>query len=386
MSCPRISLKAFAKALCLCIVSVLCSSSPVQARIPLVEVTDPKSGIRGAHLFPIEENKSDADWYRPLNDPELRPYTKGELIRPDTPVVGLRFNDQNWVFFWKVMKNYHVANLTLGGKPVVMTVCQRCHAAIARDPVVDGRRLTFHLAGLYNGSFLVADYETDTYWTPFTGEALEGPLKGKKLRQIPTVTCRWKEWVDLHPSGMIADERGRWNEGRGATRRAEGAFYRDFPSLVLKPLDRRLRDHDPILGVNIADKACAYPFAALDGAPQSAGNDIALQDTVGGEPIVILHQRDSWAASAYSRRLDGKTLEFTADKEGRFVDSVHHSHWNYDGEAVDGPVAGRKLTEVPYQVEDWYIWAAFHPETTIYGSAGQGTVPAGGTTADKSQP
>jgi hypothetical protein len=97
--------------------------------------------------------------------------------------------------------------------------------------------------------------------------------------------------------------------------------------------------------------------------------NIALNDMVGDKPIVILHQRGSRLTSAFSRRFRGKTLRFATDKDGRFVDLTHHSHWNFEGEAVDGSAAGQKLSYVPSQVEDWYIWAAFHSATSIYQGA-----------------
>ena len=96
--------------------------------------------------------------------------------------------------------------------------------------------------------------------------------------------------------------------------------------------------------------------------------NIAVNDTIGKERVVILYQRGSWLTTAFSRRVRGKTLQFATDKDGRFIDSIYHSHWSYEGEALDGPVAGQKLSDVASQVEDWYIWAAFHATTSIFSS------------------
>jgi hypothetical protein len=232
---------------------------------------------------------------------------------------------------------------------------------------VDGRRLTFHLAGVYNGSYLIADHETNTYWTPFTGEALEGPLKGKRLPQIPLVQCRWKQWVKLYPQGMIAAEPARWRQGRGSTRPPIEARVGNFLQLLLKPLDQRLDVHERVFGVSSGDKSRVYPLSTLDAAA-GPGKTVVVNDTLGKEKIVILHQRETLLTTAFSRRLGRKTMQFTTDEDRRVIDSIYHSHWNYEGEAVDGAVVGQKLSPVESQSEDWYIWAAYHPATSIFGN------------------
>jgi hypothetical protein len=81
----------------------------------------------------------------------------------------------------------------------------------------------------------------------------------------------------------------------------------------------------------------------------------AVNDNVGGQPIVILWQagtasaldaasvaggRDVGAAAAYSRIVDERTLTFQRD--------------------------GERLTDVVAVNHFWFSWAAFKPETRIY--------------------
>src|SRR2546423_11920314 len=121
--------------------------------INLVSIRDPASGIAGAQLF-------DQDWFPPLNEPKWSPYEETHPIEPGGPLVGLYLSGKSWAIPWNIIGRYHVANLTLDGNAVLIAVCRRCNSAIARDPIVDGRRLTFHVVGLYNGATLLADYET----------------------------------------------------------------------------------------------------------------------------------------------------------------------------------------------------------------------------------
>ena len=321
--------------------------------VELMTVRDPGSGIKGAELL-----EGEGDSFPALNDAKWRTYSEDDPIEPRGPVLGLELSGKSWAIPLNLIARHHVANLSLDEKAVLITVCHKCNSAIARDPVVDGRRLTFHVAGLYNGSFLLADYETKSYWTPYTGEALEGPLKGKKLKQIPLLECFPGGWMQLHPQGLVA---------YGSTQQPAGVWMNyGFMRTVLKPLDQRLDAHARVLGVAVSDKNRAYPLAALDGVAASDMDNIAVNDTIGNEHVVIFHERGGLLTSAFSRRLRGKTLRFVLDKDGRFMDATYHSHWNYEGEALDGPVAGQKLSDVPSQFEDWYIWAAFRPDTSIY--------------------
>ncbi len=43
------------------------------------------------------------------------------------------------------------------------------------------------------------DLQTGTRWHPLTGEALEGPLKGKRLRPLEGIFSYTRAWLDFHP-------------------------------------------------------------------------------------------------------------------------------------------------------------------------------------------
>jgi hypothetical protein len=49
---------------------------------------------------------------------------------------------------------------------------------------VNGRVLHFYLAGINNQNFLMRDEETGSWWQQVTGEAILGPLKGRRLTRV----------------------------------------------------------------------------------------------------------------------------------------------------------------------------------------------------------
>ena len=56
---------------------------------------------------------------------------------------------------------------------------------------------------------------------------------------------------------------------------------------------------------------------------------------------------------------------FSATSEGWF--SEDGTRWDASGAAVSGPLAGTTLEFITSFVTEWYGWAAYHPDTTIYG-------------------
>jgi hypothetical protein len=69
---------------------------------------------------------------------------------------------------------------------------------------VEGRTLTFGVSGyLYRSAVLYHDDETETFWSQMTGEAVVGPLAGKRLLWMPSEVATWKEWRTKHPGTTV---------------------------------------------------------------------------------------------------------------------------------------------------------------------------------------
>ena len=50
------------------------------------------------------------------------------------------------------------------------------------------------------------DHQTETLWSQFLGEAVEGPLEGAKLEMIPSQFTTWREWRDQYPDTLALDK------------------------------------------------------------------------------------------------------------------------------------------------------------------------------------
>ena len=203
----------------------------------------------------------------------------------------------------------------------------------------------------------MTDDRTGSVWSHFDGAALEGPLAGEQLRILPLQTTTWGAWLEQYPETTVpvVDTGYRYRDA-GVGRAGLGSMFR----ASLPELDERLRENELVIGVLAGDEARAFPI-------QRAPADAPMQQGVGGVPVVILEDSDGIPSLAYHRALsDGRVLDFER-RDGAIRDLQTGSLWNASGLAVEGELAGVQLTFITSFFTEWYGWAAFHPETTIYG-------------------
>ena len=79
---------------------------------------------------------------------------------------------------------------------------------MVHDRKVDGKDRKLAVSGkVKNGNLIMYDTESESLWHQATGEALEGELKGKILKEISSQQCtkkiRWDEWKKQHPDTLV---------------------------------------------------------------------------------------------------------------------------------------------------------------------------------------
>ena len=299
---------------------------------------------RPYHLEPLSE----PEWVAARDHPDMRP---GDFV------LGLPLTENAYALPWWQMKNHHVANLTLEERPFMITLCENCSSACAFDPVVAGRRLNFQVCGTYNGTNLLEDWETGSFWAPFTGECIAGDHEGVGLQPYPLFQCTWREWLELHPASLVPLGLGEPRGGHGSSA-TPGS--RENRMIRAAKRDRRLRPQVLVCGVTVGGQARAYALDAL----KERGP--VVNDELGGVPIALFSKPGTLLAIAFDRRLDGRLLSFEPASEVTFRDSQSGSEWDLQGRAIDGPLTGRRLTFVPSAIEEWYAFAAARSNVDIY--------------------
>lgn len=217
---------------------------------------------------------------------------------------------------------------------------------------VEGRVLRFvHSGRLWNNAFLLQDAQTGSTWAHVTGECIQGPLRGRRLRPLPaTPTITWAAWRRLHPRTTALSVDG--DEDFPADTYAE--YQRDPGRTGLFPfrrLDRRLPPKTMVVGVAIGGLARAYPHSLLN-------QRRLVQDDLAGRPVLVWRDPASGASAVHLRpAAGGWRLEGEWITRGR-------SRWR----AATGLSAGADapLEPLPHTNAYWFAWSAYHPGTTLY--------------------
>jgi hypothetical protein len=228
------------------------------------------------------------------------------------------------------------------------------------ETTIDGRTLHFHLAGINNQNFIMRDEETGSWWQQVTGEAIFGPLKGRRLTRVPMDEISFALWKREQPRGRVLRP-----DPRLAKRYAPADWEAGIAKLPVATniRDTRLALRELIVGVNVNGHSKAYRMTDVQ-------QQNPIIDTVGGVPIVIV--ADGQTVRAFSRSIDGKPADFFARPGAgpvTLVDATTGSEWDFAGRATGGPSTGRQLERIELLRDFWFDWRAYHPDTVIF-SAG----------------
>jgi hypothetical protein len=225
---------------------------------------------------------------------------------------------------------------------------------------VDGRPLHFHLFGINNQNFIMRDEETGSWWQQVTGEAIHGPLRGRRLAPVDHDEVSFGIWRAERPMGRVlqpdpryAGEYEDWNWEKR---------MKKVPTVQPRGKDDPLEPRAVVVGVTGGERARAYPFPLL--RQQSP-----VVDRLGGEPIVLVVGEDGKSIRVFAATFDGRPLSFVRRvgvRPLRLVDAETGSEWDFTGTAVSGPLAGRALRKVRALKEYWFDWKTYHPQTDVY--------------------
>ena len=226
-----------------------------------------------------------------------------------------------------------------------------------------GQPLEFDTAGIVGGNEVFKDRQSGTRWQQSSLEAISGPLQGEHLKLFPFLLTNWREWRRLHPDTLVLKPLPGYIDRLAAKNAVinEGLSGKgpDIPGEVRH--DTRLPLRTMVLGLDVEGVNKAFPLSALREAP-------VVNDQLGAQPVVIVHQPDSDTTTAFVARSNGRTLKFKpADAQVKeLIDQETQSRWDPYGRCVSGSLKGSQLEPLILEPEFWFAWSEFHPNTGIY--------------------
>lgn len=245
------------------------------------------------------------------------------FLKDNDVVLGLELFDESRAYPLRILNWHEIVNDTVGAQPVLITYCPLCYTGIAFKREVDGKPVEFGVSGkLYNNNLLMynrpnSGIREENLWSQLLGEAVVGPLTGKKLEPITLDTVTWGDWKKKHPNTKVL------STDTGHSRDYERNPYGNYESErdIIFPVtkrDDRLHPKAKIYGIELNGKFKAYPQDALK-------KGTSLTDSFSQETIKI---------------------------------SV-----NDIGQIRLMKENGQPL---PWTISFWFSWVAFHPDTELY--------------------
>ncbi len=239
------------------------------------------------------------------DNPEVISVKEATWLKDDDVVFGVEVNGEYRAYPRRIMEVREMVNDTLGGRNLGIPYCTLCGAAQAyfTDQLPGIDRPVLRTSGLLIRSNKVM-YDVNTYsvFDTFKGNAVTGPLAGKKvaLTQAGVVTAKWKDWKTAHPETTVLAESlalGRDFDFRN-NRDANG------PIFPIGNVDPRLPVQEDIVGlITESGKPIAFQLSkatdALNDGKAIAFENIRLELNGGGVRAVDANGKDLGGHQAF---------------------------------------------------------------------------------------
>lgn len=161
------------------------------------------------------------------------------------PVISFVSGGEARAYPLRIMMYHEIVNDVVAGRPVVVTFCPLCNAAVIFDRRIDGDTVEFGVTGkLRHSDLIMYDRRTDSWWQQFTGEGIVGAHKGRRLERLPARLESFKTFAERYPDGLVLmpDEESTAPYGRNPYFRYDTAsqpfLYRGGLPKDVKPLAR----------------------------------------------------------------------------------------------------------------------------------------------------
>ena len=248
-----------------------------------------------------------------------------DWIQDNALVLALEYKSVERVYPLQIMIWHEIVNDVVAGDPLLITYCPLCGSGIAYERTIAGQEVEFGTSGkLYNSNLVMYDRATDTYWTQIGGKAILGDLTGLELKGISLDTVEWGMWKAVHPdTEVLSTNTGFARDYTNVDGPYANYFANDFylfPGIQNEDNSGRLQNKEFVFGIEIDGEFKAYPKKAVE-------KERVIEDTFNGVNLRV-EQQD-----------DGKVVITNIDT----------------GE------------EIVKEVDFWFAWFAFHPDTELYG-------------------
>ena len=213
---------------------------------------------------------------------------------------------------------------------------------------------------LIMNALVMYDHETRTLWSQFLRKGVKGPLAGVELEVIPVTQTTWSAWKELYPDTVALR---KFSSGRDTYK----GYYASRSAGILgeSTRDDRLGRKELVLGIDVDGATKAYAFNAL-------AAQLVVNDSVGGEDVLVYFDNFTDTGLAFDRRVAGRSLTFRLDGDPAGVNTVlideeTGSKWQaFTGRAFEGELQGETMGRMLSHLAFWFAWKDWNPDTELY--------------------
>ena len=134
-----------------------------------------------------------------VRNPMFVEASRATFLKDDDRVIGIEGDGLAKAYPANVVIWHHGIEDRLGSVPLFVTWCNECNTSMVYRAEMDGRALMFFHTNMVRQNMTFADRETRTRWQQQTGEAIEGPLKGRRLAVYPFLLTSWRRVARASP-------------------------------------------------------------------------------------------------------------------------------------------------------------------------------------------
>ena len=345
-----------------------------KASVPLGDIVFDTFGRYRARFLPLDTIEEDVilelrDAIAPIYNPVYGGPDSLDWLSDYDLVMGYVSGDDAYAYPVNILNLHELVNDEIDGVSLLISYCPLCVSGVTFDRNLDGEVLLFgNTSALYQSDLVMYDHQTGSYWFQLAGEAVVGELTGARLDLLPSMTMAWKDWKALYPDTRLLVGVGS-SPTRFSGRRYGQGFSGGYKERInenefifpvdREKLDQRLKSGDLVLTIEVNDAVTAYPLDRI--------GRVALNDEVGGLPVVVFNSVKGQSVGAFFRDVDGQVLTFEYREESEaFIDRETGSVWDLAGRAVEGPLAGAELERASTRRGFWFSIAITFPNVELY--------------------
>ena len=269
--------------------------------------------------------------------------------------------------------NHEIINDTLGGQDIAVSYCPLTGSTVVFNRAADENFLVSGL--LYETNLIMYDTKTQSLWPQMELEASCGDRRAEAMVMHPVKEMKASMLRKMYPDIDIVVDATRVNFSYGGY--PYGSYDRVGNTNLIFPvsdLDETLPIKSLVLALRINGEVKGYPHLNF-------GGDAVVNDSFQGQDVVVFHIDEARFANSYNRVVDGQLLSFsleipTAEDEAYLLrDTETGTLWNLKGKGVDGPLAGKQLTQMLNFNVMWFSYRVSFPFAPTFEPAGKrGTV------------